>query len=50
MAEARRRGVRVLCLPELCISGYGCEDAFHSPGTYRTAREVLLEILPETEA
>ncbi len=49
IADARSRGVQVLCLPELCISGYGCEDAFHSPGTYRTAREVLLEILPETE-
>jgi NAD+ synthase (glutamine-hydrolysing) len=48
MADARRRGVRVLCLPELCICGYGCEDAFHSPGTYRTAREVLLETLPYT--
>jgi NAD+ synthase (glutamine-hydrolysing) len=49
IADARSRGVRVLCLPELCISGYGCEDAFHSPSTYRSAHEVLLEILPETE-
>ena len=31
----RRRSVGVLCLPELCISGYGCEDAFHSPGLQR---------------
>ena len=32
IGEARRRGVSLLCLPELCISGYGCEDAFLSPG------------------
>ncbi len=28
--EARRQGVSILCLPELCLTGYGCEDAFHS--------------------
>ena len=28
--EARDRGAAVLCLPELCTSGYGCEDAFAS--------------------
>lgn len=45
---AREREVSVLCLPELCISGYGCEDAFHSPGTQQIAQDVLLEIVPET--
>ncbi len=30
IAEARRLGVQVLCLPELAISGYGCEDTFFS--------------------
>jgi NAD+ synthase (glutamine-hydrolysing) len=39
----------VLCLPELCITGYGCEDAFHSAATHRTAWEVLQEILPATQ-
>jgi NAD+ synthase (glutamine-hydrolysing) len=28
--EARRQKIRVLCLPELCITGYGCEDWFLS--------------------
>ena len=46
---ARHRGVSILCLPELCITGYGCEDAFHAPGVQRTAREVLQEIVPATE-
>ncbi len=45
---ARVAGVSVVCLPELCICGYGCEDAFHSAGLRRTARQVLAEILPAT--
>ena len=47
--SARAAGAAIVCLPELCISGYGCEDAFHSPATAETAWEVLLEILPETK-
>jgi NAD+ synthase (glutamine-hydrolysing) len=45
---ARAAGVAILCLPELCISGYGCEDAFLSPGVPRLAWRVLGEILPHT--
>jgi len=48
ISAARRRGVSVLCLPELCISGYGCEDAFLSPGLQRMAWRVLEEIEPQT--
>jgi NAD+ synthase (glutamine-hydrolysing) len=43
---AQRAQVSVLCLPELCITGYGCEDAFLSPGTQAMALRVLGEILP----
>jgi NAD+ synthase (glutamine-hydrolysing) len=46
---ARADGVSILCLPELCITGYGCEDAFLSPATRETALDVLGEILPATE-
>jgi len=45
---ARRQRVSILCLPELCITGYGCEDAFHSAGVCQTAWQVLQEILPCT--
>ncbi|MCE9603971.1 MAG: NAD+ synthetase, partial [Planctomycetia bacterium] len=45
---ARASGASILCLPELCITGYGCEDAFHSPALQDTALEVLQEILPAT--
>ncbi len=47
--EAHRRQVSVLCLPELCICGYGCEDAFLSSSLRSTAFRVLDEILPYTE-
>ncbi len=46
---ARDDDVTLLCLPEMCITGYGCQDAFHSPSVQRTAFEVLRdEILPQT--
>ncbi|NBT13286.1 MAG: NAD(+) synthase [Planctomycetia bacterium] len=48
IAAARAGGVSILCLPELCITGYGCEDAFQSPGVQRLAWEVLGEIEPHT--
>ncbi|MEM7016472.1 MAG: NAD(+) synthase [Pseudomonadota bacterium] len=46
---ARQQGVDILCLPELSISGYGCEDAFLSVGVLRQAERVLLEIAPQTK-
>jgi NAD+ synthase (glutamine-hydrolysing) len=49
IAMARQQNVSLLCLPELCITGYGCEDAFHSPSVQQTAMAVLHEILPATE-
>ncbi len=45
---ARDDRVSLLCLPELCITGYGCEDAFHASGVRKMAQQVLHEILPET--
>ncbi len=46
--SARESQVSVLCLPELCITGYGCEDMFVSPNTWQTAWQMLLKIVPET--
>src|SRR5262245_26862105 len=48
IAAARDAQVSILCLPELCITGYGCEDAFLSPAVQRTAFDVLEEIAPAT--
>lgn len=47
--EAKQRAVGVLCLPELCITGYGCEDIFHSRGVQERALEVLASLLPQTK-
>jgi NAD+ synthase (glutamine-hydrolysing) len=48
IAAARDAGAAILCLPELSITGYGCDDAFQSPGVQRMALEVLQEIVPAT--
>ncbi len=47
--EARAAGAAIVCLPELCITGYGCEDAFLSPNTHEQAWASLREILSFTE-
>ena len=48
IAEARAAGVSVLCLPELCIPGYNCEDAFVMPEVQRRSLDMLAEIVPAT--
>jgi len=48
LSLARERGVSLLCLPELCVTGYGCEDAFLSPNVHETALAILDELLPHT--
>ncbi|MCU0429244.1 MAG: NAD(+) synthase [Cytophagaceae bacterium] len=47
--QAREQGVKILCLPELCITGYSCEDVFLSSWMYESAMNVLLEVVPNTE-
>jgi NAD+ synthase (glutamine-hydrolysing) len=47
--DARTQGATILCLPELCITGYGCEDAFHSAGIQSTALTILEKLVPETQ-
>ncbi len=46
--QARSERVSILCLPELCISGYGCDDAFHSHGVQQTALEMLQRVAEYT--
>lgn len=38
---AAKENVNILCLPELCITGYGCEDAFFMPSTAEKSIDVL---------
>jgi len=48
LAAARAVGVQLLCLPELCISGYGCEDAFFHRHITHYSLQSLLDLLPAT--
>lgn len=45
VAEAQSENVDVLCLPELAITGYGCEDMFLAPDVCARAGEMLAEIV-----
>jgi len=45
---ARERGAGLLCLPEMCLTGYGCEDAYHAANTHQRAWSALQTLLPET--
>jgi len=49
IGRARAEQVTVLCLPEMSITGYGCEDAFFSPGLQEMAFRVLETIARETQ-
>ena len=44
--EARADGIQILCLPELAITGYGCEDAFFNPDTAKRSLQ-MLKVLAE---
>ncbi len=45
---AKEEKVALLCLPELCITGYGCEDLFLSTWLPTKALNKLNEIISET--
>lgn len=45
---ARHESIQILCLPELCVTAYGCEDLFLSEWLPAKALEKLGEIVPET--
>lgn len=47
VAEARELGVGWLCLPELALTAYGCEDMFLSPEVGERALASLLAFAPQ---
>lgn len=47
VAAAREEGVGWLCLPELALTGYGCEDMFLSPEVGERALAALLHFAPQ---
>ena len=44
VAEAKSANVDLLCLPELAITGYGCEDMFLAPDVCERAAEMLEKV------
>ena len=49
MREADKQGVKVLALPELCLTGYTCGDLFFQDTLLRGAEEGLQTILDATK-
>ena len=49
MREAHRQGVRVLALPELCLTGYTCADLFLQDTLLRGAEAGLATVLEATK-
>lgn len=47
--EAKKENVKILCLPELCLTGYGCEDLFLSDWVSEKALHHLIQIVPHCE-
>ncbi|WP_329355083.1 NAD(+) synthase [Vibrio natriegens] len=43
--RANEVGAELLITPELCISGYGCEDFFHSPHVSERALKSVFELV-----
>lgn len=49
IAEAKENDVELLTLPELAITGYGCEDMFLSPETIYRSFDILTEIAEQCD-
>jgi NAD+ synthase (glutamine-hydrolysing) len=49
LRQARKEQIDILCLPELCITGYGCEDLFLSNWLPKKAKGFIGELVNETE-
>ena len=49
LRQAQDEGASLLVLPELCTTGYGCEDAFLGPDVAKRAWSMLMELVPQTK-
>jgi NAD+ synthase (glutamine-hydrolysing) len=47
--QARATGAQLLCLPELCVTGYGCEDAFLSRGVVESSLRYATKVAQEAK-
>ena len=49
ITEARSQQIKIVCFPELCITGYGCEDWFLSEWVPARALEELEAVRPHCQ-
>lgn len=49
LLDCDKKGIQIVCFPELCISGYGCEDAFFSPFVGEKSLAILFSLMPYTQ-
>lgn len=49
LREARKEQIEILCLPELSVTGYGCEDLFLSDWLAKKAMTFIPELVSETQ-
>lgn len=47
LLDAHKQGIQLAVLPELCVTGYGCEDLFFHPFVRETALNIVLTQLPK---
>ena len=47
--SAQDSDISILCLPELCLTGYGCEDQFYGELAQQKSIEYLQRLIPETK-
>lgn len=50
IAEATDQGAKIIVFPELCISGYTCNDLFHQDLLLASCREQLVQIAESTSS
>ena len=49
IGQCQRLGSQFLCLPELSLSGYGCEDMFLSADFAHQVEQIITRLLADTE-
>lgn len=49
IGEAKKQKIRILCFPELSLTGYGCEDLFLSEWLCEKAWQHLQKIIPHCD-
>lgn len=48
IAQAEGKGIEIICFPELCMTGYSCQDLFREQLLLDKAEEALLKLLDFT--